>query len=164
MVGVQGLTCGAEAQAPCLWCHMLSGCNWHSTFPRCRGKHHSKFFLLQYATGLRFILLTANLHRPDCCNKSQVRSASGVAHCAANQPAEQPEWGKRCGVSPACHSFAKGSPRGHAALLAAGFLLPGLSPQGDEHHKASTESASLASTSVPAASLPLQSDRAALQP
>eukprot|EP00891_Asterochloris_glomerata_P007719 jgi/Astpho2/7719/Aster-x1444 len=35
------------------------------------GKHHSKFFLLQYETGLRFILLTANLHHPDCCNKSQ---------------------------------------------------------------------------------------------
>ena len=61
-----------------LWRHMSPGCSWQGTFPCCRGKHHSKFFLLQYETGLRFTLLTANLHHPDCCNKSQVSLLLGL--------------------------------------------------------------------------------------
>lgn len=84
-----------------VWRHM-SGCSWQGTFPCCRGKHHSKFFLLQYETGLRFILLTANLHHPDCCNKSQVSLLLGLP--AVQQVSLQPGW--ETGVGRHLHTTA----------------------------------------------------------
>ena len=78
------------------------------TFSCCRGKHHSKFFLLQYETGLRFILLTANLHHPDCCNKSQVSLRLGLP--AVQQIYRAARMRDRCGFLEARCRVAEGSP------------------------------------------------------